>query len=84
MITDDIIHIIKESRSNAVRSVDFCRVLMYWHIGQRIVEEEQCGNIRAEYGTGLIKNLANQLEPQFGSGFSYSISAASSILNTQK
>ena len=71
MITDDIIHIIKESRSNAVRSVDFCRVLMYWHIGQRIVEEEQCGNIRAEYGIGLIKNLANQLEPQFGSGFSY-------------
>lgn len=55
MITDDIIHIIKESRSNAVRSVDFCRVLMYWHIGQRIVEEEQCGNIRAEYGIGLIK-----------------------------
>lgn len=71
MITDDIRNIINESRSNAVRSVDFCRVQMYWRIGQRIVEEEQGGNIRAEYGTKLIRNLATQLEPEFGSGFSY-------------
>ncbi len=71
MITDDIRHIINDSRANAVRSVDFCRVQMYWRIGQRIVEEEQGGNIRAEYGTKLIRNLAAQLEPEFGSGFSY-------------
>lgn len=71
MITDDIRIIISESRYNAVRSVDFCRVQMYWRIGQRIVEEEQGGNIRAEYGTKLIRNLAAQLEPEFGSGFSY-------------
>lgn len=71
MITDDIRNIINDSRANAVRSVDFCRVQMYWRIGQRIVEEEQGGNIRAEYGTKLIRNLAAQLEPEFGSGFSY-------------
>lgn len=71
MITDDIRNIINDSRANAVRSVDFCRVQMYWRIGQRIVEEEQGGNIRAEYGTKLIRNLATQLEPEFGSGFSY-------------
>lgn len=71
MITEDIRNIINESRSNAVRSVNFCRVQMYWRIGQRIVEEEQGGNIRAEYGTNLIRNLATQLEPEFGSGFSY-------------
>ncbi len=71
MITDDIRHIINDSRANAVRSVDFCRVQMYWRIGQRIVEEEQGGNIRAEYGSRLIRNLAAQLEPEFGSGFSY-------------
>lgn len=71
MITDDIRNIINESRSNAVRSVDFCRVQMYWRIGRRIVEEEQGGNTRAEYGTKLIRNLAAQLEPEFGSGFSY-------------
>lgn len=71
LIADDIRHIINDARANAVRSVDFCRVQMYWRIGQRIVEEEQGGNIRAEYGAKLIKNLAAQLEPEFGSGFSY-------------
>lgn len=68
---DDIKQIIDQSRANAARSVDFCRVQMYWHIGQRIVEEEQGGEARAEYGRGLIKNLARQLEPIYGTGFSY-------------
>ena len=53
-----------------VRSVDSCRVQMYWHIGRRIFEEEQLGKDRADYGTYLIKNLAKQLEPEYGSGFS--------------
>ena len=53
-----------------MRSVDFCRVQMYWHMGQRIFEEEQQGKDRADYGTYLIKNLAKQLEPEYGSGFS--------------
>ena len=62
--------IIEEARNNAVRSVDFCRVQMYWNIGRRIVEEEQLGNERAEYGAYLIKNLAKDLEPEYGTGFS--------------
>lgn len=65
----DIRHIIDSSRQNAVRSVDFCRVQMYWHLGKRIFEEEQHGKNRADYGTYLIKNLAKQLEPEYGSGF---------------
>ena len=65
----DIRHIIDSSRQNAVRSVDFCRVQMYWHLGKRIFEEEQHGKSRADYGTYLIKNLAKQLEPEYGSGF---------------
>lgn len=68
---DDVINIINTSRSLAVRSVDFCRVQMYWNIGQRIFEEEQQGKERADYGTYLIKNLASELEPNYGSGFSY-------------
>ena len=44
---------------------------MYWHMGKRIFEEEQQGKERADYGTYLIKNLAKQLEPEYGSGFSY-------------
>lgn len=67
---NDIRAIIKTARSNAMRSVDFQRVQMYWHLGKRIFEEEQQGKQRADYGTYLIKNLAKQLEPEYGSGFS--------------
>ena len=68
-LVKEIRDIIDSSRVNAVRSVDFCRVQMYWQIGRRIVEEEQGGKARAEYGKGLIKNLAKELEPVYGSGF---------------
>lgn len=68
---NDIKEIINSARQNAVRSVDFCRVQMYWHMGKRIFEEEQQGRDRADYGTYFIKNLAKQLEPEYGSGFSY-------------
>lgn len=43
---------------------------MYWAIGRRILEEEQEGKERAEYGAYLLKNLAKTIEPEFGSGFS--------------
>lgn len=66
----DIRGIIDAARTQAVRSVDFCRVQMYWHMGKRILEEEQQGKDRADYGTYLIRNLARQLEPEYGSGFS--------------
>ena len=65
----DVRQIIDNARNNAVRSVDFCRVQMYWHLGQRIFEEEQQGKERADYGTYLIRNLAKVLEPEYGSGF---------------
>lgn len=66
----DIRSIINEARTTAVRSVDFCRVQMYWNIGRRIFEEEQQGKERADYGTYLIRHLAKELEPEYGSGFS--------------
>lgn len=68
-LVSEIRSIIESARTNAVRSVDFCRVQMYWQIGRRIVEDEQGGQARAEYGKSLIKNLAKELEPEFGSGF---------------
>ena len=70
VLLNDIRGIINSARQNAVRSVDFCRVQMYWHMGKRIFEEEQQGKNRADYGAYLIKNLAKQLEPEYGSGFS--------------
>jgi len=67
---NEIKSIINTARTNAVRSVDSCRVQMYWAIGQRIVEKEQQGKERAEYGKSLIKTLAKEIEPEYGSGFS--------------
>ncbi|MDR3243908.1 MAG: PDDEXK nuclease domain-containing protein [Elusimicrobiota bacterium] len=66
----DIKSIISKARNEAIRSVDFCRVIMYWKLGERIVKEEQNGSKRAEYGAYLLKNLAEKIEPEFGSGFS--------------
>lgn len=66
----EVREIIASARQNAVRSVDFCRVQMYWQIGRRILEEEQKGKERADYGSYLLKNLAKRLEPEYGSGFS--------------
>lgn len=69
-LVSEIKDIINQARSNAVRSVDFCRVQMYWNIGCRIFEEEQQGKDRADYGSYLISDLAMKLEPEYGSGFS--------------
>lgn len=68
---DQIREIILRSREAAVRSVDFQRVLMYWKIGEKIMLEDQLGLHRAGYGDRLIPVLAEQLEPEFGSGFSH-------------
>lgn len=70
-IIPDIKAIIASSRENAIRAVDNERTIMYWTIGKRIFEEEQEGKERADYGTYLIKFLAEQLQPEYGSGFSY-------------
>ena len=67
----DIKTIIGQARTQAVRSVEFYRVQMFWKLGERIFNEEQLGKERADYGTYLIRNLAKELEPEFGSGFSY-------------
>lgn len=67
---NDAKNIIENARNIAVRSVDFCRVQMYWNLGKRIVEEEQGGKERADYGAYILKNLAQKLEKEYGSGFS--------------
>ena len=69
-LVNDIKSIIETSKNNAVRSVDFCRVQMYWGIGKRIFEDEQKGEDRAEYGSYLLTRLAKEFEPEYGSGFS--------------
>lgn len=68
-LIDDARAIIETARANAVRSVDFCRVQMYWNLGRRIFEEEQHGKERADYGAYIVKTLADKLEAEYGSGF---------------
>ena len=69
-MVQDIQSIINTAKNNAIRSVDFERVRMYWKIGERIVVEEQKNEKRAEYGTRLIVNLGKVLTKEYGSGFS--------------
>ena len=61
-LIEDARKIIENARSNAVRSVDFCRVQMYWNLGKRILEEEQQGKERAD---GIYKNQVQQNKKNF-------------------
>ena len=69
-IIKDIKKIILDARENSIRMVDHQRTTMYWHIGKRIFKEEQQGKDRADYASYLTRHVADQLEPEFGSGFS--------------
>jgi predicted nuclease of restriction endonuclease-like (RecB) superfamily len=68
---EEIKSIINSSRFEAAKAVDHHRVLMYWNLGKRIFEEEQLGKERADYGTRLIRFMSKELQPEFGSGFSF-------------
>jgi len=70
LFIQDVKKIIGLAQTKVIRSVEFHRVEMYWQLGERIFNEEQQGKDRADYGTYLIRNLAKELEPEFGSGFS--------------
>lgn len=66
----DIKQIVNTGRMSAYSAVNAAMIATYWNIGRRIVEEEQHGKERAEYGTELIKMLAKELTHEFGAGFS--------------
>ena len=69
-IFGDVSRIINAARQSAARSVNAIMTAAYWLIGQHIVEFEQSGEERAEYGAALIKRLSADLTGQFGRGFS--------------
>ena len=64
-----IVELLKAARSAAARNVNSIMTAVYWEIGRRIIETEQAGAVRANYGDELIKQLANDLSTQFGRGF---------------
>ena len=67
----DIRQILQNARNRAYSEINRAMVEAYWMIGKRIVEEEQEGETRAEYGKKLIENLSGALTEEFGRGFSY-------------
>ena len=67
----DLASLIEEGRRVAVRYVNTALVATYWLIGKRIVEFEQKGKERAEYGERLLKKLSADLTKRFGKGFSF-------------
>lgn len=69
---NNIKNVIEEARNKVYRAANFSMVQAYWHIGKLIVEEEQSGKQRAEYGNELIKNLSDKLSLEYGKGFTVS------------
>ena len=64
--------ILEAARTTAYRSVNVAMVQAYWQIGRIIVEEEQKGHQRADYGKALIAELARRLTRDYGKGFTES------------
>ena len=68
---NEIKKILKNARQKAYTAVNSAMVEAYWKIGKRIVEEEQNGKERAEYGKEILQNLSKELTEEFGKGYSY-------------
>lgn len=66
----DVCRIIDGGRHQAYAAVGQVGIMTFWNVGRRIVEEEQHGEIRAAYGTKLIKNLSEILSPLYGTSYS--------------
>ena len=64
-----IVDLLKSARSAASRNVNSIMTAVYSEIGRRIVESEQRGRWRADYGERLIERLSEDLTKQFGRGF---------------
>jgi len=69
-LVSDIREILTNARAKALIFVNASMTKAYWHIGKRIVEEEQQGQSRADYGAYLIRELSRRLSGDFGKGFS--------------
>jgi predicted nuclease of restriction endonuclease-like (RecB) superfamily len=67
----EIAGLLEQSRRTAARAVNNVLTGTYWEIGRRIVEFEQGGKARAEYGTELLKRLGHDLAARFGRGFQW-------------
>ena len=67
---EDVHFILQQAREKAYNSANGIMTYAYWNVGRRIVEQEQYGEKKAQYGSYLIRNLSKQLSDEFGTGFS--------------
>jgi predicted nuclease of restriction endonuclease-like (RecB) superfamily len=68
---DKIAELIEQARKHVATTVNLTEVYTKYHIGQYIVEDEQQGEYRAQYGKQVLKNLSERLTERFGDGWSY-------------
>lgn len=66
---NEIKNVLLSSRNQAYHAVNFSMVQAYWNIGRIVVEHEQTGSFRAEYGKGVLRRLSEELTREFGKGF---------------
>jgi DUF1016 N-terminal domain len=69
-LLSSVIDLLETGRQIAARSVNAVLTMTYWQVGQRLVEHEQGGAERADYGIGLLKRLSQDLQARLGRGFS--------------
>ncbi len=69
-VLTDVAHLLEAARRTSARTTNAIMTATYWEIGRRIVEFEQKGIQRAEYGKSLLKRLAADLTSRYGRGFS--------------
>ncbi|WP_435308641.1 DUF1016 N-terminal domain-containing protein [Sebaldella termitidis] len=65
----EVVELLNNARNKVKRSVDSIMTYTYYEVSRRIVEEEQKGEKRAEYGKQLVENLSKILTKEFGKGF---------------
>ncbi|HEX4166797.1 MAG TPA: PDDEXK nuclease domain-containing protein [Bryobacteraceae bacterium] len=70
VLLSNLVDLVERARVGAVRSVNAILTSTYWLIGQRMVEHEQSGARRADYGEELVKQLSRDLKSRLGRGFS--------------
>ena len=69
-VLGDVASIVEAARRNTLRAVNAAMTVSYWLIGRRIVEFEQAGSTRADYGAKLLERLSADLTDRYGRGFS--------------
>ena len=69
-VITDVKNIIASGQKKAYNAASKAMVLTYWNVGKRIVEQEQAGNARAEYGKALVEVLSKELAREYGNSYS--------------